>query len=84
MSLNQQETFNELLAENRSLKEQLAALRQELEGLAAFWKAEGKRCYDIAHERPVKVDESVMAQSVRFWHCADELQAILGKHGAAR
>lgn len=63
-----------------ALQDDAAALRQELEGLAAFWKAEGKRCYEIAHERPGKMDESVMAQSVRFWNCADELQAILGKH----
>jgi hypothetical protein len=46
--------------------------------LAEHWKAEGKRCYDLAHKRS-KVDDSIMAQSVRFWHCADELRAALGE-----
>jgi hypothetical protein len=75
----------ELASEIVSLIKQHAIEKVALEArieagmaLAEHWKAEGKRCYDLAHKRS-KVDDSIMAQSVRFWHCADELRAALGE-----
>lgn len=68
-----------------ALRADLATARAEQGALVAKWKSEGKRCYDLAHDhgRAGKPDESLMAQSVRFWMCADELNSIAARQAHA-
>lgn len=60
-----------------------ATLRENLAELAAHWESEGKRCYELAHKR-TKVEETVMAQSVRFFECARELREAVERYRAIR
>jgi len=55
----------------------LTAFHARAKALAEFWESESKRCYNLAH-KGTRVEQSVMAQSVRFWSCAKELREILG------
>jgi hypothetical protein len=49
-----------------------------LRELVTHWKAESKRIKELADkERSKSGRESLMAQSVRYWMCADELEATL-------
>lgn len=53
-------------------------MRKGLEKLRDHWKSEAKRVKELADkERSKSGHDSLMAQSVRFWMCADELSAIL-------
>jgi len=45
--------------------------------LAEKWCEESKRCKQIADECG---DDSVFAQSVRYWMCADELKKFAAEH----
>ena len=45
--------------------------------LAEQWWEESKRCKQIAQERR---DDSVFAQSVRYWMCANELEQFAAEH----
>lgn len=58
-----------------------ATLRENLAELATHWESEGKRCYELAHKR-TKVEETVMAQSVRFFECARELREAVERDRA--
>jgi hypothetical protein len=50
--------------------------------LVKHWESEAKRCYELAHKRNAsKPEQSVMAQSVRFWECARELKECLAGRG---
>ncbi len=62
--------------ERDELRAELQRERDAVLGLVEKWQAEGKRCYDLAHKNS-KIEESVMAQGVRFWECARELEAAL-------
>ena len=55
-----------------------AASFDKVGALIAHWKAESKRVKELADkERSKSGRESLMAQSVRYWMCADELEAAL-------
>ena len=56
---------------------EITAFHARAKALAEFWESESKRCYNLAH-KGTRVEQSVMAQSVRFWSCAKELREILG------
>lgn len=63
----------------RLCADDLEADLRELRELAVTWKAESKRVKELADkERSKSGRESLMAQSVRFWMCADELEEKLG------
>jgi hypothetical protein len=51
---------------------------EQLEQLVAHWKAEARRVKLIADkERSKSSRDSIMAQSVRYWMCASELEDVL-------
>jgi hypothetical protein len=57
---------------------------KELRELVAVWKAEAKRIRALAEkERSKSSRDSLMAQSVRYWFCADELEAVLAQMPSA-
>lgn len=59
-------------------------LVSKLREVSAHWKAESKRIKLLADkERSAHGREELMAQSVRYWMCADELESLLGREGQA-
>lgn len=55
-----------------------------LRALIAHWNSEGQRCYHIAHERRNgNPDKAIMAQAVRFWECARELEELVSGRGVS-
>ena len=56
-------------------------LESKLQALVAHWKTESKRIKEMADkERSKASKDSLMAQSVRYWMCADELvEALLAE-----
>lgn len=66
-------------SELRCLNDEIASLNEKIDRcwkLADHWESEGKRCYELAHKR-TRPEQTVMAQSVRFFMCAKELKEVL-------